>query len=169
MTGIYQDTLTTINGCDSIIITDLTVLPIYETPISINICEGEFYTVGGANQTMTGIYQDTLTASNGCDSILVMTLTVSDTIIVNVSTDICEGDSILLGGIYQMTGGIYTDSLIALSGCDSIIVTTLMVNPVYDIPMSTSICEGDSILLGGVYQIIGGIYQDSLILSLIHI
>ena len=56
--GIFQDSLQSISGCDSVITTTLTVDPNEETNISITICEGEIYYAAGANQTTTGIYYD---------------------------------------------------------------------------------------------------------------
>ncbi|MDX2359669.1 MAG: T9SS type A sorting domain-containing protein [Crocinitomicaceae bacterium] len=45
------------------------------------------------------------------------------------SLDICAGDSVMIGGIYQSTSGIYIDSLITLTGCDSLISYDLTVLP----------------------------------------
>lgn len=44
------------------------------------------------------------------------------------SATICSGDSILLGGSYQKTAGIYYDTIPTAKGCDSVVITTLMVN-----------------------------------------
>ena len=41
---------------------------------------------------------------------------------------LCSGDSALIGGTYQSTGGIYQDTLVAFGGCDSIIITQLTIN-----------------------------------------
>ena len=46
------------------------------------------------------------------------------------SVEICQGDSVIVGSkVYHITG-TYTDTLSAISGCDSIITTHLQVNPV---------------------------------------
>ena len=161
-TGIYYDSLNTTLGCDSIIITTLTVLPNSTNSIAVEICEGDEYFVGGTMQTTSGIYQDTLVSWNGCDSVLTTTLTVVEGFDQSIIATICEGDSILLAGSYQVIAGDYIDSLLSTSGCDSVITTTLIVNQEYEIENTVSICEGDSILLGGDYQMLGGIFQDSL-------
>lgn len=75
---------------------------------------------------------------------------------------ICEGDSILIGGIYQYTAGVYYDTLTTLNGCDSIITTTLTINPAIHITQNAAISAGDSIFLGGAYQSIAGVYYDTL-------
>lgn len=50
----------------------------------------------------------------------------------STSTSICQGDSILLGGVYYTTAGTYNDTIFngAANGCDSIVATTLTINPV---------------------------------------
>ena len=81
-----------------------------------------------------------------------------DTLVINI----CDGDSIFCQQSWQKTSGIYYDSLTTVLGCDSIIVTQLTVNPTFTINGSISICNGDSILLGGAYQYVAGSYYDSL-------
>ncbi|MBK6821604.1 MAG: hypothetical protein IPG87_00840 [Saprospiraceae bacterium] len=47
--GSYLDTLQTLNGCDSIIRTSLTVHPIFALQNPRMICEGQFIQVGSKN------------------------------------------------------------------------------------------------------------------------
>jgi len=50
--------------------------------------------------------------------------------LVNKEETICQGDSIYLQQAYQKQAGIYYDTLISVSGCDSIIATSLTVDSV---------------------------------------
>jgi gliding motility-associated-like protein len=161
--GIYYDTLSTNKGCDSVLRTTLSVNPIYLTNLSAEICQGESILLGGANQTTAGIYYDTLSTNKGCDSVLRTTLTVNPVYLTNLTAEICQGESILLGGSSQTTAGIYYDTLATDKGCDSVLRTTLTVNPVYSINQSTAICQGDSILLAGAYRDVAGIYTENLL------
>ena len=75
-TGTYLDTLLTSFGCDSIIITNLFVDSITGGS-SINqqvICFGEQIVVGNNIYDFPGVYSDTLTSINGCDSIVTTNL-----------------------------------------------------------------------------------------------
>ena len=74
--GTYYDTLVSINGCDSVVITNLTVNPESESSVDVTICEGESYFAGGEEQTTSGIYYDTFTNTHGCDSVVTTNLTV---------------------------------------------------------------------------------------------
>ena len=55
-----------------------------------------------------------------------------------MSTTICQGDSILLGGTYQTVAGNYYDTLINVFGCDSVLTTTLTIDPKDDAGFSYS-------------------------------
>ncbi len=160
-TGTYFDTLTSSNGCDSIVVTELTVLPVASFTQQVSICEGESYFAGGADQTESGTYLDTLTAANGCDSVLTTELTVLAPVAENVQVQICEGETYFAGGDFQTESGTYFDTLIATNGCDSILTTVLtVVNTLLDTAQVT-ICEGDSLFVGGAFQTQGGTYTDT--------
>jgi PKD repeat protein len=129
--GAYVDTLTDATGCDSIRNLQLTVLQPVTSTNSQTICAGESY----LGHTAGGNYTDTLVSSAGCDSIQTLTLTVLPAIaLTNASTSICDGDSVLLGGIMQTAAGTYYDTLVAANGCDSVLATVLSIDPA---PVST--------------------------------
>ena len=70
--GIYIDTLQTVNGCDSIITTNLTINPVYVIMDSVTICQGESYN----GHTKNVVYLENLKSVSGCDSIIITTLMV---------------------------------------------------------------------------------------------
>jgi len=80
----------------------INIIPVTQTTndVSITVCESYF--VGGANQTTTGLYYDTLQSVLGCDSIIITDLSVTnpfpytDTVYVNIydTTHIFVYDSI---------------------------------------------------------------------------
>ncbi|HTF06319.1 MAG TPA: Ig-like domain-containing protein, partial [Bacteroidia bacterium] len=71
--------------------------------------------------------------------------------IENNTATICNGDSVFLEGAYQTAPGLYTDFFTTIYGCDSIIITTLIVNPPTISTISadgpTTFCDGDSVTL----------------------
>jgi hypothetical protein len=169
VSGIYYDSLITVNGCDSVIVQELIVHPVSSDEVlpSISLCEGDSTMIFGDYQFVSGIYYDSLITVNGCDSVIVQELIVhpvsSDEVLPSIS--LCEGDSTLIFGNYQSTSGIYYDSLVTVNGCDSVIVQELIVHPVPpdEVLPSISLCEGDSTLIFGDYQSVSGMYYDSLI------
>ena len=159
---LYYDTLFSINGCDSVIATNLFVLQHITTPISVSICEGDSFFVQGEWQQTAGVYYDTLLAGNSCDSIVITNLSVNSVYGVFRSDTICEPDSLFVSGSYQTSSGIYYDTLSSVRACDSIIITNLIVNPIKYATDSKVICEGDSIFVGGGWQSEEGTFVDVL-------
>lgn len=74
--GLFSDTLQTVQGCDSIINLDLTVVIPLINVMSDTICAGETYMVGDSLFTESGLYQVHLFSGTGCDSAVVVDLTV---------------------------------------------------------------------------------------------
>ncbi|MFZ1609421.1 MAG: gliding motility-associated C-terminal domain-containing protein, partial [Chitinophagales bacterium] len=141
--------LISINGCDSIITTDLIVNPIYDENISAEICDGEEYILpDGTTVATTGIYITNLFSINGCDSIITTDLIVHPIYDENISAEICDGETYVLpDGTSATTTGIYITNLISINGCDSIITTDLIVNPLSIIIIDAEICIGEGYLL----------------------
>lgn len=82
VTGVYPYVYPNANNflCDSTIIIDLTVGLNYRDTLVERICEGSFFTVGNNNYDKTGTYVAVLQSILGCDSIVVLNLTVNDSI-----------------------------------------------------------------------------------------
>ena len=161
--GTYYDTVINTVGCDSIYVTNLAVADTFNVLTSASICDGDSIFVGGGWQKQEGIYYDMLLSVWGCDSVVYTDVMVGETKYSYHEALICDGDSIWLGGDYQKTEGEYVDMTISSSGCDSVITTQLYVNQSYYFAKDTSICEGESVLIGGEYRGEPGIYFDRLL------
>ena len=120
-TGVYTSILTSANGCDSTIITDLTVFPTISVTNFQTVCEGDTYLIGNSSYTMPGSYTDILTSINGCDSLVNTNLTVYPISVVNNNYVICEGDIVTVGNNSYFEEGDYIDTIQTIYGCDSII------------------------------------------------
>ena len=162
-TGNYTDILTNANGCDSTVNLTLIVNPTSEENISEIICQGESVTIGSNTYTTTGNYTDTLSTVNGCDSIINLTLAVNQTYTLGIDRTICEGGSVSIGTSVYTTSGTYSDVLTTVNGCDSTINLSLIVNPVYTIDTTQTICEGESVVIGTNVYTTSGTYSDLLI------
>jgi len=70
-------------------------------------------------------------------------------IIENVNENICAGDSVFLENKWQFTAGVYSDTLVGVLYCDSIVVTTLGVydNPVVEITAIDTILNNETTTL----------------------
>jgi hypothetical protein len=78
--GIYNYTTTNINGCDSIITLNLTILPTQSNSVSISQCDSYTSPLGNTYNS-SGSYTETYSNVNGCDSIVTLNLTLNYTAI----------------------------------------------------------------------------------------
>ncbi|WP_338395407.1 hypothetical protein [Fulvitalea axinellae] len=161
--GTFADMLTATSGCDSVVTTNLTVLPIRRTSVDSLICSGDRVLFGERYYSNSGVYTDTVRDASGCLRINTLNLTVPDRYFFNNSMMICAGDSIRIGGLFRKTAGTYYDSLLTQSGCDSVMAIDVMVAPEYEFRFEKAIPLGDSMLLGGEYRKESGEYYDSLL------
>ncbi len=82
--GIYADT-TTSGSCHQIQAVKLFVNPLHVTPQTASICAGETYDFFGTPLSLGGEYKDTLASALGCDSIIVLTLSVNPLPVASVT------------------------------------------------------------------------------------
>ncbi len=148
--GTYSVTVTDSDGCvgyDTILITEL---PTFTSQNPASICQGDSLWAGGGYQTLPGTYYDTLTGINACDSVIITLLTMNPVYQLYLNAQICDGDSVLLGGQYQYQSGVYYDHLLTVKACDSTLVTQLQVidSLQVDLGPDSYICEGDQVTIG---------------------
>ncbi|MFM7911905.1 MAG: hypothetical protein ACKO9W_06945, partial [Bacteroidota bacterium] len=58
--GIYTQSQQSANGCDSLTVLTLTVLPNSTASLQATICQGDYYWFGGDTLRNPGFYNDTL-------------------------------------------------------------------------------------------------------------
>lgn len=80
--GIYQDTITNSNGCDSILTIDVTISGDSYDTLYVSSCNT--YTHNGQQYNSSGVYQQTLTSTAGCDSLLTIIVAIQ-TLDINIT------------------------------------------------------------------------------------
>jgi gliding motility-associated-like protein len=121
------DALQTINGCDSIVTTTIFMLPTITTNTDFTICSGSSYNFNGTTLTNEGVYSSTLATSEGCDSVVVLSLFVTPPNSNYEVAEICIGESFTYGNQSYTESGIYKDTIQTASGCDSLSILELSV------------------------------------------
>ncbi len=159
--GIYRDTLknATSGGCDSIIMTNLTVTNQLETNLTKTICSGKSFTVGSQTFITSGNYQVLLSSSGGCDSLVKLNLTVANQIETNLTETICSGKSFIVDNQVFTTSGNYQVLLTSSGGCDSIVNLDLTVANQIETNLTETICSGKSFTIGNQTFTTSGNYQ----------
>jgi len=152
---IYTSNLTTKGfGCDSIIVSTVSVDPIYNQTQTADVCYGSGYTFPDGI-TINNIIADTVYTSNlttvhtGCDSVIVSTISVDPVYNQSNTYDVCYNDSYTFpdGVTFSeiIANMVHTSNLTTIhTGCDSIIVDSITVRPVYAQSNSYNVCYGDT-------------------------
>ncbi len=159
--GTYSVLVSDSNNCTATDAATLSQPNLISGSRPVSICAGDSFFTQGAYQTTAGAYVDTLTAPNGCDSVLTTNLSFVNGFSSQFQETVCYGYGFWFNGTYYMLPGSYTDTLKAKGGCDSVV--TLNLNVLQDInayadPDHANILLGDTvginIYTGGPSQIV---------------
>jgi uncharacterized protein (TIGR02145 family) len=129
--GTYKDSIAGVE-CDTVVTLNLTVTPLNEKIINATICENKSYDFYGKILNATGTYFDTITTSVGCDSLIVLLLTVNQTATTNLTDAIEQSEAYNKNGFNlpaQNVAGVFafTQNLTTTLGCDSTVTISLTV------------------------------------------
>jgi gliding motility-associated-like protein len=102
----------------------------FEYP-NVTICDNESYLLGDRELTEAGVYTEVLTGSNGCDSTVVLNLTVQGVAADTVKSSIFEGETYQLGDLSIDQPGEYEATFQSIDGCDSTVFLQLNFLEVY--------------------------------------
>ena len=159
--GPHVVIISSVAGCDSVVTTNLTgITPLFYFRSAL-ICNGAVYTFpDGTTATSSGLYQITLQAISGCDSVLTVNLGVRPPFSSTIDIRICFGDSYTLpDGAVESSSGAYQSILPSVTGCDSIITTNLIVDTLRTGIVNAQICSGNTyLLLNGTVVSSEGVY-----------
>jgi hypothetical protein len=147
--GIFRDTLTNVNGCDSFIILNLAITDKYETVLNEQICAGGSRLFNGQNLTDAGSYEAMYSAANGCDSLVILNLAIRPAVSSVIDQNICKGDQYSFNGQDLDSEGVYFDTLSSVHGCDSFIQLNLNLLESFETNIERSICKGDTLHFHG--------------------
>lgn len=146
--GRYTAYLTNQHRCDSIVTLDFFVSPQFNITTDRTVCRSALPIVW-QNQTITqaGRYTDTLTSVSGCDSILILNVSIKEASSSLATVQICASDTPYIWGGHSFTAsGTYTRHLINAGGCDSTATLELTIRPnpgAADVISPVNYCQGD--------------------------
>ncbi len=126
--GTYTTTLVNAAGCDSIVTLDLTINNSTSETQTVGACGSYLWPVNSQTYTSSGTYTEILTSTAGCDSVITLNLTMSSTASTSQSATACSSYTWGTTGQTYTTSGTYDTTLMASSGCDSIVTLYLTIN-----------------------------------------
>lgn len=136
-------TVTMVAGLNGFECTDTTYLDVLipeNTKIDTLVCDS--YIWNGIPYTESGSYSHNYSTSSGCDSLVILNLTVVHEITTSFNSLGC--DSIFWNGIKYDESGSFTQNLFTTFGCDSIVTMNLDMNYTPDF-----VIQGNHYPIGG--------------------
>ncbi len=139
------------NGCDSTHSIQVNVLKKVFSEANESLCQANCINLYGATACGNNLFQQTLTASSGCDSIHTVNLTITESDEVLMEYTVCEGDSIEALGTFIKEEGTFSKAFITANGCDSIHTVNLKITKPTTIVADYMLCPGDSLAAFGTF------------------
>jgi hypothetical protein len=161
-TGIYNDTIPNSMGCDSVMTIDLTIDLSTSATLETESCDAYTSPSGNYTWTMSGIYNDTIANTAGCDSVITVNLTILETTFANLTETACDSYTSPSGNYTWTTSGIYFDTIPNTLGCDSVITINLTVNETTYATIDESTCDVYTSPSGNYNWNSSGTYADTI-------
>ena len=163
-TGTYTHYARTPEGCDSTTILQLTVHPLVDTIITV--CDNELPVIwsnrwSGKQEQFynAGLYRND-SIINGEKRFYGIQVNVNKQVFDTIRASICEGSEYRFNGKPMTVAGIYSDTLVAANGCDSIKTLILTVNKPYYNYKVEHVFEGQTVtFFGNTYSTTGTYYH----------
>ena len=142
--GVYKQKLVASNGCDSVVVLNLSVTSISQEMFFDTICFGSVYIWNGKEYNRSGSYTETLVSKvTGCDSVVTLMLKINDALTSTSTVEICFGGSYQFGAQTITQSGEYKETFKTADGCDSIVTLKAVVLPDYTQTFNEVICAGE--------------------------
>jgi len=145
ISGISSTNELSINGCDSVLNVQLTVLDLPTRAFSPELCEDQDFDINGTIYNFSRPSGEEYVANtNGCDSLITISITERQSSETELNINLCmDIDTLINGEIYNASNTMGSALLQNEYNCDStVIVNIAIADPAID--YITDFCPGDS-------------------------
>ncbi len=147
-----QQTLSSVNGCDSLLNINLSFIETRISEFSTRLCTGQSIEINGTTYDSSNPSgEEMLTSAQGCDSLVVINLTFEDAFTSTLNETLCMGDVLEINGtVYSESNPSGTELLTTAGGCDSLVMINLNFVSSVTIDIEETICSTESMIVNGV-------------------
>lgn len=136
--AVVDFTFTAANGCDSVVTVTVNGLPNFASDLTLAACDGETVTYNGEELEGGTVTEFTFEASNGCDSVVTVTVEALPNVETSEEISICPGETVDIFGVPTSDPGVYDMVFDASNGCDSTHTITLTVFDAIDLDVTAT-------------------------------
>ena len=139
--GATSHTMTLVveDDCDNVVKAEITLEVATVEPVEETVTACDSYEWNGTTYTTSGDYTYTTTNANGCDSVVILHLTINQSETVEETVTAC--DSYVWHGQTYTTSGDYTFTTVAANGCDRIEILHLTINQSETVEETVTACD----------------------------
>ena len=140
--GVYQDTIMSYRGCDSVMTITLTILKPSVTNITIVQCDSFILPMNKTVIKKSGKYSEKTRNAVGCDSVISYTITILKKDTTYFSLIGCSSVTLknkLKTEVFK--SGLYIDSFKGSKGCDSFVRYTVLIKKPSFVKRTLKICK----------------------------
>jgi len=159
--GMYMATLTNQAGCDSTAMLMLTINLSNSGSQTTTACNSYTWPATGLTYTSGGMYMATLTNQAGCDSTVMLMLTINNSSASTTTVTACDSYTWTNGTTYTFSG-TYTQTLVNAVGCDSVATLALTINNSNSVTQTVSACVSYTWSATGLTYTSSGMYMATL-------
>ena len=134
-------------NCERLDVLDVEFLRSDTTLQERQICENDSIFFNGIYYKSEGTYTFNSQNQYGCDSLVILNLSVPDMIEFRDTLSICQGDSIHVFDQWIVRDTVLSRIESSTSGCDSMLTVNVHVKPLSERNEEVTLCDGDSLLL----------------------
>lgn len=160
--GQYFDTLTTAQGCDSLLRIVLTITTNSSSTVNAMACDQYVSPSGNYTWTGDGTYFDTIPNSAGCDSFITFIIDIDSSTTSSITESACNSYTSPSGLHTWMSSGTYRDTLSNAVGCDSIITINLTIDTTTYANIPLIVCDSYTSPSGNYIWTTNGTYHDTI-------
>ena len=161
-TTVTVDTLPASGGgCDTLVQKTLIFKPLPMISETLTACEGDTILFQGVKyvQDTTLMLLTIPSTTGGCDTLVMENLVFNPIPSFTDSLQLCQGDTVSIGGIQFFQDTIFVSNLPSTTGgCDTVATYVLKVLPRPFLSDTLQLCEGDTVIIGGIK-----FFQDTLL------
>ena len=130
--------------------------------VAASICEGMSYLLGNTYYSTSGTYKALITTAWGCDSSVVVNLSVDTLFDIEVRDTTCANQPYSWHGRQYLEAGVYVDTIASSSGCDTIAHLHLALKPLKSTDYFDTACSNQPYSWHGRQYLEAGVYADTM-------
>jgi PKD repeat protein len=147
--------LTSLTGCDSLLVVSVVPYQSSSTNITLQACTGSTASYNGTNLPVGATQNFTFQNWLGCDSVVTVSVTALSASASSLALQACPGGTVSYNGIDLSIGATQNFTFQNWLGCDSVVTVSVTALPASASSLALQACPGGTVSFNGIDLAIG--------------